>query len=440
MAPSQTDTYLNEEWLPYPFCPGCGHSAILNNLNQALIKLQLDFKKVVIISDIGCSGLSDKFFNTNALHGLHGRSVTYATGIKLANPDLKVIVLIGDGGCGIGGHHLLNAARRNIGVTTLVFNNLNYGMTGGQHSITTPQGANTSTTRYGHLEQPLDICSTFAVNGASYVARTTAYDKTLPYMIADAIENDGFSIIDIWELCTAYFVPNNKFNRKQLETTIEKFGFETGVFQHISRPEYSSAYRKAVSNQFNLDIATSPKLEPKYTSSLEEPIHFTIAGAAGKKIVTAATKFSQGAILAGLHATQRSQYPVTVQTGFSLSEVFLSKDEIPPTSINKSKFLVILFQEGLEKVKPILNTLTARDSVFINSQLEHISTSAKLIRLDLQKTKKKSYWAIAALAEVLRQTNAYPLEAFIEAVSLSKKFTEKNLAAIEASEEISENL
>ena len=127
--------------LPYPFCPGCGHSLILNSLNKALIQLQVDPEDIVIVSDIGCVGLSDKYFITNTFHGLHGRSVTYATGIKLANPELKVIVAMGDGGCGIGGHHLINAARRNIGVTVLVFNNFNYGMTGGEHSATTPTGA-----------------------------------------------------------------------------------------------------------------------------------------------------------------------------------------------------------------------------------------------------------------------------------------------------------
>ena len=173
----QIQSYLDEETLPYHFCTGCGHGPILDQLDAALVELQLDPKEVVIVSDIGCSGLSDKYFSTNAFHGLHGRSLTYATGIKLANPDLKVIVLIGDGGCGIGGHHLINAARRNIGLTVLVFNNFNYGMTGGEHSVSTPVGANTITTRYGQLEQPMDICETVAVNGAGLAARTTSFDK-----------------------------------------------------------------------------------------------------------------------------------------------------------------------------------------------------------------------------------------------------------------------
>ena len=97
---------------PYPFCPGCGHGPILDRLNEAMVKLDLDPAKIVIVSDIGCSGLSDQYFVTSAFHGLHGRSTTYATGIKLAKPDLDVVVIMGDGGTGIGGTHLISAARR----------------------------------------------------------------------------------------------------------------------------------------------------------------------------------------------------------------------------------------------------------------------------------------------------------------------------------------
>ena len=172
----------------------------------------------MIVTDIGCQGLGDQYFTTNAFHGLHGRSIAYATGIKLADPDLKVIVMMGDGGTGIGGAHLLNAARRNIGLTVLVFNNFNFGMTGGEHSVTTPPGGVTATTRGGNLERPLDICATVAVNGAGFVWRGTAFDRDLPDVIAEAVRSECFALLDIWELCTAYYVPNNEFTRKALES------------------------------------------------------------------------------------------------------------------------------------------------------------------------------------------------------------------------------
>jgi 2-oxoglutarate/2-oxoacid ferredoxin oxidoreductase subunit beta len=321
------DSYINQEMLPYPFCPGCGHGMIVDSLNAALVKLQLDPRQVVIVTDIGCAGLSDKFFDLNALHGLHGRALTYATGIKLANPDLKVIALVGDGGCGIGGNHLIHAARRNIGLTVLVFNNFNYGMTGGQQSVTTPPGAKTATTLYGNLEQPMDICSTVAVNGASYVARSTSFEKDLPELIAAAIANEGFSLVDIWELCTAYFVPNNRYNKKLLEDTMGQLGFASGVLRVRPRPEYARAYRQAVADQQGLEALPAQPLRPKYTHNLGTRLDCIIAGAAGQRIGSAAAAFARGAVLSGLWAAQRSDYPVTVRSGYSLAQVILDLEQ-----------------------------------------------------------------------------------------------------------------
>ena len=232
----------------------------MDHLNSALVKLQFNPNKVVIVTDIGCSGLSDQYFNTNAFHGLHGRAITYATGMKLANPELKIIVIMGDGGCGIGGHHLINAARRNIGMTVLVLNNFNYGMTGGQHSVTTPHGGITSTTRLGNLERPLDIAGTVALNGATFVVRTTSFDNALPQLIEQAIASEGFSLLDIWELCAAYYVPNNTFNRAQLEESMVKIGFQRGVVHEEEREEYSLAYR-------NLAASGMKKTNPTYNES-----------------------------------------------------------------------------------------------------------------------------------------------------------------------------
>lgn len=432
MSEAAFQSYLNEETLPFPFCPGCGHGTILEHLNQALVKLQLDPRKLVIVSDIGCSGLSDKFFDTNAFHGLHGRSVTYATGIKLVNPELKVIVLIGDGGCGIGGHHLLNAARRNIGITTLVFNNLNYGMTGGEHSVSTPPGASTSTTRYGQLEQPMDICGTVQVNGASFVARTTSFDKSLPDLIAQAISNEGFSLIDIWELCTAYFVPNNKYNRKLLEGSMDELGFKTGILHQEEKPEYSVAYRQAVGQIKGKKQADSMKLIPSIKSDLDSPRRLIIAGAAGTKIVSAASQFAQGAILAGLQASQRNDYPVTVKTGFSVAEVIISPEPIYFTGISKADIVVALFPEGLTKIKPRLAQMTGEDMLFINEKLLPVETNAQVIPLDLRKVAKKQNWAMATLAEVLRVTGLFPIEAMQKAAALDPRFADENLASIEA--------
>jgi len=429
-------TYLDEDVLPYFFCPGCGHSLITNHLNAALVKLQLDPHKVVIVTDIGCSGLADKYFTTNAFHGLHGRSVTYATGIKLADPQLKVIVLMGDGGCGIGGNHLINAARRNIGVSVVVFNNFNYGMTGGQHSVTTPVEGITSSTPFGQLEKPMDICQTMAVNGASFVARIIAFDKQLPDILATAIQNDGFSLVDIWELCTAYYVPNNRFSKNMLENTLSGLNFPTGVIHQSARPEYTQAYRQSVAKEAGTVPMPVRPIPVKYASQLKRRIEIIIAGAAGKKINSAATLFCRGAVLSGLWASQRNDYPVTVKSGHSVSEVILSHEKSGYTGISRPGLVLLLYKEGLPIVKPHLIEMAAEDTLIVNSSLLPLETKAKVIPIDFSQTggwaNKKEFWAIMALAKALSSMNIYPLEAFKEAVAGRAEFAEDNLAAIEA--------
>jgi len=431
MMPSSENSYLNEEKLPYPFCPGCGHGSILDQLNSALIKLNLDSTEVVLVTDIGCQGLSDQFFTTNAFHGLHGRSITYATGIKLINPKLKVIVLIGDGGCGIGGHHLINAARRNIGLTVLVFNNLNYGMTGGEHSATTPTGSFTSSSLQGNLERPMDICSTVIVNGASFVARTTSFEASLSDLIAQAIQTEGFSLIDIWELCTAYFVPRNKFSRKSLENMIVSLNFNTGILHNEIHPEYSIAYRDDALIQLNKPTFTRIPLEQKYSHQLKTLQTFIISGTAGKRIGTAATIFCQAAVLSGLFATQRDDYPVTVKTGFSLAEVSLSPDESKLVGNSHPDVMVILSSEGFKKVQSKFESLTENTIIYLDKNLPIIKSKAKEIRLDFNKTGlKKEYWALACLAYILYNKGIFPLDALSDAASIRKDFANDYLKAI----------
>ena len=403
---------------PYPFCPGCSHSIVLDYLNNTLVKLQLDPHKIVIVTDIGCSGLSDQYFNTNAFHGLHGRAITYATGMKLANPDLKVIVIMGDGGCGIGGHHLINAARRNIGITVLVLNNFNYGMTGGQHSVTTPHGGITSTTRFGNLERPLDIAGTVAMNGATFAARTTTFDTTIPQLIEQAILNDGFSLVDIWELCAAYFVPNNAFNRAQLEESMSKHALQKGIIHQEKRDEYARAYRAMASG--TTPPIKQPPLKPLFKSDLDHTLRIIIAGAAGQKIASTASLLGTAAVLSNLWATKRDDYPVTVMTGHSVSEIILSPKEVLYTGIEKPDIFLALAPEGVKTCKNQIDTLTDESVLYAPKELLPIQTRARVSTLDLGKVSRKEL-ALAAVAEVLRQTNIIPLEAIREAIRQTQR-------------------
>ena len=417
---------------PYPFCPGCGHGPILDRLNEALVSLQLDPRKVVLVSDIGCSGLSDQYFVTSAFHGLHGRSVTYASGIKLARPDLKVIVIMGDGGTGIGGTHLLNAARRNIGLTVLVFNNFNFGMTGGQHSTTTPTGARTTTTPGGNLERPLDICGTVAANGAAFVWRGTSFDKDLAERMAEAIRTEGFALLDVWELCTAYYVPSNKATKKTLATTLEELGLEAGVLRRAGHPEYAAAYREACIPERGKPLLTASPIEPRFASKLRAPFRMVVAGSAGGKVRSAARLLAEAGLASGLWAAQRDDYPITVKTGHSLSELILSPDEIHYTGIERPDALVVLTPEGRAKIGRHLARMGPEQTVFSLPEAGDLTTRARLIHLDPGRM-SASRVALFALAAALRQLELFPLEALESAASRGREeYARENMETIAA--------
>lgn len=427
-------TYRNES--PYPFCPGCGHHAVLDHLSTALKTLDIDPEKVVLVSDIGCSGLSDQYFVTSAFHGLHGRSITYATGIKLARPDLKVIVIMGDGGTGIGGAHLLNAARRNIGLTVLVFNNFNFGMTGGQHSTTTPSGAFTSTTPGGNLERPLDICATVAANGAGYVWRGTSFDDDLADRITDAVRAECFALLDIWELCTAYYVPRNKASKRTLTTLLDTLGLKAGLIHCAQYPEYAAAYREAALPQRGKPLPAPCPIAPRFTSRLDRPFRLVVAGSAGGKVRSAARLAGEAALLSGLWAAQRDDYPITVMTGHSIAEVVLSPREIDYTAITRPDAMVLLSREGVSKVGHQLAAMQPDDHVFALPEVADVSTRATIHVIapeGLPKGLGKGGVALFCIARAIRDLRVFPFDA-LEAAATQRpsEHAEKNVEAIRA--------
>lgn len=438
VSPEPITSYFDPATLPFPFCPGCGHSTILHRLNEALLKRQCDPRRTVIVTDIGCSGLSDRHFETHAFHGLHGRSITYATGLKLADPGLTVIVLMGDGGCGIGAAHLLAAARRNIGLTVLVFNNLNFGMTGGQHSVTTPGGAITATTRFGNLERPLDICATVGANGAALAARVTTWDKDLSDTLATAIATDGFALVDIWEMCTAYYVPNNQLNKASLLEQMAALGMATGVLYQAERPEYSKAYRAAAAPVAGNALMPQRPLAQAYESRLGVLTSLVLAGSAGGKVRSTATALGRGAVLSGLWASQRDDYAVTVMTGHSVAEVALSPQPVRYSGITRPDILAVLTADGLKAVRGPLAHLSPSGRLYWYSGLgPPPATAAHLIVLDSERASlrvSKENLAVMATAAIVQGEGLYPLAALEEAIGLGQKteVAAANLAALQA--------
>ncbi len=192
---------------PHVWCPGCGIGILLGALVRAIHNNGYDKNEIMLISGIGCSGRLPVYLDFNTLHTTHGRALTFATGIKLAKPGLKVITVMGDGdAASIGGNHLIHSARRNIDITAIIINNQVYGMTGGQASPTTPFGLATSSSPYGHLEHPFDISRLAEAAGAVFVARSTVYHaRALEKIIARAIEKKGFSVVEVISPCITHY-------------------------------------------------------------------------------------------------------------------------------------------------------------------------------------------------------------------------------------------
>lgn len=205
-------SYLRQWAMPHVLCAGCAHGIILRSYLEAVKELELDQDKVAMIAGIGCSSRLAGYVDFCSLHGTHGRAPAFATGVKLANPDLNVVVVTGDGdGLAIGGNHLIHAARRNIDITVLLLNNSIYGMTGGQVAPTTPQGAIASTAPTGNEEASFDACKLLTGAGATFVARVLAATPLeMTKVMVAGMQHKGFAFIEVVSDCPEYFGRYNK--------------------------------------------------------------------------------------------------------------------------------------------------------------------------------------------------------------------------------------
>ena len=436
-------SYIAEDTLPLPFCPGCGHTKVTKALDEALQILGRPRERVVVVTDIGCVGLTDRHFDTNAFHGLHGRSITYASGIKLADPDLTVLVIMGDGGAGIGGGHLLAAARRNIGICVVVANNFNYGMTGGQHSCTTPSGAITATCRLGNVEAPLDLMGTLRPSKPAFLARTSVFADGVAELIAQGLLADGFALIDIWDMCVAYYASQNTLTRATMDGLMEDLGMPPGVHFEGTRPEFARAWRdlyvpaEVADDEGMCLLPAEAGLVPMAQSDLARRTGILIAGAAGQKIRSVATLLGAGGIMSGLHATQKDDYPITVMTGHSAAEVIISPEPVVYTGIESPDIVLIIAREGLARVSRKLKALSPEARVYVDAGLGEIDTPAKVIPLDLKgaaSTVHRLAIGAVGVGAVLAAEGLYPVEAFEAAARrLQKaKVAETNIAGLRA--------
>jgi 2-oxoglutarate/2-oxoacid ferredoxin oxidoreductase subunit beta len=258
------DWLRHDKKFPHVWCPGCGLGIVLGSLVRALAESGLDKNEVVLVSGIGCSGRLPVYVDVGSVHTTHGRALTFATGIKLAKPELTVITVMGDGDAtAIGGNHLIHAARRNVDIVAVIVNNQTYGMTGGQYSPTTPAGARATTAPYGHIEPAFDISALCATAGASFVALTTAYHvNRMDELLLEAIKKRGFSVVEVLSPCHTNFGRQNRlgsqvdmmkdFKRRAVPaerwekmTAAERTGrFALGVLVDRDLPTYLDSYRR----------------------------------------------------------------------------------------------------------------------------------------------------------------------------------------------------
>lgn len=249
---------------PTIWCSGCGIGVVMGSLIRAIESLGLDNDRVALVAGIGCTARMPVYMDYNTLHTTHGRALAFATGLKIARPDMKVIAIMGDGDAlAIGGNHFIHAARRNIGITALVVNNSIYGMTGGQYSPTTPLEMRATTAPYGNVEPPFPICDLAAAAGATYVARSTVYHVLeLDKYLTQAISNDGFSLVEAVSYCHTTFGRLNKLgtaadmmrslkDNSISRTAYDRLGSEEreanpkivrGILHTKVRPEYTKVY------------------------------------------------------------------------------------------------------------------------------------------------------------------------------------------------------
>lgn len=223
--------FLRMDRIPHIWCPGCGIGTVVTSFTEALKKSKLDLDKVAVVSGIGCTGRVAGYVKLDSFHTTHGRAVPFATGLKLANPDLKVIVFSGDGDIfGIGGNHFIHAARRNMDILIICVNNFNYAMTGGQVAATTPMGANASTAPYGNFEFAFSLPYLAEAAGATYVARWTALHlRRVTKSIQEALAKPGFSFIEVITPCVTLYARRNRLGDG---LNLLKYYYDKSVIEH----------------------------------------------------------------------------------------------------------------------------------------------------------------------------------------------------------------
>jgi len=397
-----------------PYCPGCGHSQIVEGTAAACERLGWDQNNVILVTDIGCVGLADKYFPSHTIHGLHGRSPALGAGIRfgLEDSNKHIIVFIGDGGSTIGLQHLMEAARLNVTMTVVVHNNMLYGMTGGQSSGLTPKGYSTTTELEGSITGSYDLPGLVHEAGAGFSSRVL-FNKNLVDELEAAFDRPGFSLIEVMEYCLSY---GHKYNPKtRLENILEEEDRPLGRWIN----ENISAYVPRKKDSPASLLKDLSDISPEFSHELSQPISVLVGGSAGGGVQTAAKMLAQAAMRTGLEVSKKGEYPVTVGSGFSSAELIMSPEKIEFTGIDSPDNVIMVSPEGLDHSYSEVQSMR-RGLLIVDESLELPENRAEVITKPFRDKAGEKGAALSALAYWLNKVGIFPIEALFRAAGTSK--------------------
>lgn len=458
------DEFLRADRLPHIWCPGCGLGTALNCFIAALRESDLDLDKVAVVSGIGCTGRVAGYVKLDSFHTTHGRAIPFATGLKLANPELKVVVFSGDGDLiAIGGNHLIHAARRNVDMTVICVNNFNYGMTGGQVGPTTPLEARTTTSPYGNFEHPFNLPYLAAASGAVYVARwTTLHVRRLERAIGEALAKRGFSFVEIISPCPiGYGRRQEKRQREGLDTmryyhdkSVIRHGADpkeaeitlggeiiVGKFVDIKKPTFHDLLDQTIGETTDREQRVGSgewKAKTRGQRTEVDRAEIRLTGLGGQGIIRAGYILGKAAtVYDGRHAVLIQSYGPEARGGASSAQIIFSDEPIWYPRIIAPSVLIAMSQEGWNKYCGELTEDSLAiieeelvEPIFLPKGVRLVSIPATRIAEDLGRSIVANVVMLGFVAAV---TDVISVEAMRESVctSVPKGTEDLNLQAFE---------
>ncbi len=445
--------YLRNENFPTILCPGCGHGIVLAAMLRGIAKAGLAKNEIVLVSGIGCASRTTGYVDFQTLHTTHGRALTFATGVAVARPELKVIVVMGDGDAtAIGGNHFIHAARRNVNLTAVVFNNHIYGMTGGQTSPTTPMGSFASTSPFGNFEPPFDIVALAAAAGAPFVARGTCTEPNkLEQILLKAFRTKGFSVVEAMSTCPTTYGPRNRLKtieaymdwlrdrcydlgkRDKLSPEERDGRWACGTFVDEPRPHFTERYDREIATRAVAEIRLPAAIQARAHAMPPGKHEVIIAGKAGQGIQKLGAILAECVLCDGNHAAQIENYGPAARTGISLTEVVASGETIDFPLVENGTVLLAMTREALEAQLPRVSHAPQPCVIVDSTHVPHpprgaysVPLTAAARELDLPVAAN-----IVLLGAYAAISQAISLESASEVIARTvHRSAEKNLAAL----------